>query len=177
MIVSRLDPAGGRCPSLLQADGPTGHIFWVLVRVLQGWEPTLVLRANYWMHLKAALGRILPCSHRDAGDPTTFKNKKGKMLCEVQETLECSEQLMWWCLIFETQRVEHAVQFRCPDFQISASRSAAISLLETPAFLSFCPCNPWFLTSFSLCFSLERDSCYLISRIGMGGEVVKADAA
>lgn len=38
------------------------------------------------------------------------------MLCQVQETLECSEQLMWWCLIFETQQVEHAVEFCLPWF-------------------------------------------------------------
>lgn len=84
------------------------------------------------------------------------KTLKGRMLFKVQETLECCEQLMWWCLIFETQRVEHAVEFCCPDFQTSAWRSAAISLLETPAFLSFCPCSPWFFDFFLTLFQSEK---------------------
>lgn len=64
----------------------------------------------------------------------------------------------------------------CPGFQTSA----IMSMLETPTL--------FYLSAFSFVGAifdcqllphsvrLERDSCCLISKIGMGGEMVKADA-
>lgn len=74
------------------------------------------------------------------------------LLCKVQETLECSEQLVWWCLIFETQQAEHAVEFCLswfPDFCTEEFcnipvRDTCLPLLLSMQSLGF----DFFLTSF-----------------------------
>lgn len=57
-------------------------------------------------------GKALECNFRNEFIIVTQRcwgSKKGKPLSKMQKILKLSEQLMLWCLIFETLRFEHAV--------------------------------------------------------------------